>query len=135
MCGWRRREVLAAFCLALASAPVRADAARFSAAAERMRREAVAAGDQSYGAVLVKDGEIVGFGPSRVIVDRDADAHAERVAMWAAERRHGRAALAGAQLYSTSIPCANCQAWAASRGVARMFVGPQARDARAPRGR
>ena len=44
-------------------------------------------------------------------------------------------ALAGAQLYSTSIPCADCQAWAAGRGVARMFVGPQARDAGAPRGR
>ena len=135
MCGLCRRGFLAGLGLALAAAPVRAEAPRFAAEAERMRREAVAAGDQSYGAVLVRDGEIIGFGPSRVIVDRNPDAHAERVAMWEAERGLGRAALAGAQLYSTSIPCADCQAWAASRGVARMFVGPQARDAGAPRGR
>lgn len=129
-----RRDMLATPVLLLPAA-ARADAARFAAEAERMRREAVAAGDQSYGAVLVKDGEIVGFGPSRVVLDRDPDAHAERVAMWAAERRLGRAALAGAELWSTSTPCAECQAWAASRGVTRMRVGPQGRDAGAPRGR
>jgi tRNA(Arg) A34 adenosine deaminase TadA len=134
MCRLCRREFLAA-AASLLVVPARAEASRFAAEAERMRREAVAAGDQSYGAVLVKEGEIIGFGPSRVIADRNPDAHAERVAMWEAERRLGRAALAGAQLYSTSIPCADCQAFAASRGVARMVVGPQARDAGAPRGR
>ncbi|MBL8588324.1 MAG: hypothetical protein JNK46_07330 [Methylobacteriaceae bacterium] len=134
MCRLCRRELLAALGLILV-APARAEAARFAAEAERMRREAVAAGDQSYGAVLVKDGAIVGWGPSRVVVDRNPDAHAERVAMWDAERRLGRAALAGAQLYSTSTPCADCQAWAVTVGVARMHVGAEARDAGAPRRR
>ena len=34
------------------------------------------------GAVLVLDGRIAGWGPSRVVTDRNPDAHAERVAIW-----------------------------------------------------
>jgi adenylosuccinate lyase len=59
----------------------------FIAEAARMKREAEASGDQPFGAVVVKDGSIIGYGPSRVIVDRNPDAHAERVALWDAQRR------------------------------------------------
>ena len=95
----------------------------FLAEAERMRRKAVAAGDQSYGAVLVLDGEIAGYGPSRVIVDNNRDAHAERVAIWAAQSALGRKDLNGAVLYSTSRPCAVCEAAAAQANVVRMIHG------------
>ena len=50
-----------------------------------MRRLAEANGDQSFGAVVIKDGSIIGYGPSRVIADRNPDAHAERVALWDAQ--------------------------------------------------
>ena len=119
------------------AAPARARPAadlRFIAEAERMRLQAVAAGDQSYGAVLVKADAIVGWGPSRAVTQRNSNAHAERVAIWDAQARLGTKDLSGTVLYSTSIPCAACQAEAARFGVARMFWGPKGVDAGVPRG-
>ena len=69
----------------------------FIAEAARMKREAEASGDQPFGAVVVKDGSIIGYGPSRVIVDRNPDAHAERVALWDAQRRLGMNDMTGAR--------------------------------------
>ena len=68
----------------------------FIAEAARMKREAEASGDQPFGAVVVKDGSIIGYGPSRVIVDRNPDAHAERVALWDAQKRLGFNDMTGA---------------------------------------
>ena len=88
-----------------------------------MRRLAESWGDQPYGAVVVLDATIVGEGPSRVVKDRDPDAHAECVAIRDAQRRLGRASLAGAILYSTSRPCGACQLAAERAGVTRMYYG------------
>lgn len=137
----RRRTVLAAAGAALsaskaawAQAPAVAEPDRFLVAeAFRMKDEAVARGDQPYGAVLVVAGTIAGYGPSRVNSDRNPDAHAERVALWEAQRRLGRQVLEGAVVYATSPPCAACQRALASAGVGRMRVGPMAEDAGPPR--
>lgn len=106
--------------------------ARWHEAAEAMRRLAVSWGDQSYGAVVVMSDGVVGQGPSRVVRDRDPDAHAERVAIADAQRRLGRQDLGGAVLYSTSRPCALCEAAASRANVARMFHGPALQDAGPP---
>ncbi len=108
-------------------------AGHFIAEAERMRVQAVRAGDQSYGAVVVKDGAIVGWGPSRVVSDRNPNAHAERVAVWDAQARLGTKDLSGAQLYSTSRACSACEAAAAAARVGRMYWGPKGIDAGVPR--
>jgi tRNA(adenine34) deaminase len=100
----------------------------------RMKDEAVQGGDQPYGAVLVIDGQIAGYGPSRVNSTRNPDAHAERVALWEAQRRLGREILAGAVIYSTSRPCSACQRALAAANVERMRVGPAAEDAGRPSG-
>lgn len=105
----------------------------FVAEAARMRREALAAGDQPYGAIVVRGDEIVGWGPSRVVTDRNRDAHAERVALWDAQRRLGTKDVAGAVIYATSLPCTLCQAALAAANVARMRHGPDATDAGRPR--
>jgi len=89
-----------------------------------MRRRAESSGDRSYGAVVVFEGEAVGMGPSRVVIDRNPDAHAERVAIWDAQKRLGRASLAGAVLYSTSRPCALCEEAARKAQIARLYFGP-----------
>ena len=107
----------------------------FAAEAARMQSEAVAKGDQPYGAVLVRDGAIIGYGPSRVITDRNLDAHAERVALWDAQRRSGSPELAGAVIYSTSRPCPACEQALALAKVERMYVGPAATDAGRPQRR
>ncbi len=103
----------------------------YEAAAE-MRRLAESWGDQSYGAVLVVGGAIVGEGPSRVVKDHNPDAHAERVAILDAQRRLDRKNLAGSVLYSTSRPCSLCEAAAFRAGVSRMYFGPQLQDAGQP---
>ena len=91
-----------------------------------MRDEAVRAGDQAYGAVVVKDGRIVGFGPSRVVQKKDGTAHAERVRLGSD--------LTGCVLYSSSRPCSQCEAAAARARIARMYYGHDAADAGVPRG-
>jgi tRNA(Arg) A34 adenosine deaminase TadA len=104
----------------------------FVAEAERMKREAVARGDQSFGAVVVMGGKIVGYGPSRVVSERNPDAHAERVALWDAQRRLGTRDLSGAVIYSTSRPCPVCERALSGGNIERMFFGPDATDAGRP---
>jgi tRNA(adenine34) deaminase len=105
----------------------------FIEAAFRMKDEAVRAGDQAFGAVVVKDRRIIGFGPSRVILRKDWTAHAEREAMREAQARLGSVDLSGCLLYSTLRPCSNCEAAAAQARISRMFHGRDAADAGAPR--
>lgn len=133
----RRRLValgVAWLCLPrLARAERAEDAAHWIAAAEQMKRLALSWGDQPYGAVLVKDGRIIGYGPSRVVRHRDDSAHAEREAIRDALAQRDAATVRGAVLYSTSRPCLLCEAAAARAGVARMVFGTPAQDAGVPR--
>lgn len=106
---------------------------RWFDAAAAMKRLAESWGDQSYGAVLVLDGAVVGDGPSRVVLRNDPTAHAEREAIRDAQRRLGRTNLAGSVLYSTSRPCSQCERAAAEAQVARMIHGAELNDAGRPR--
>ena len=83
--------------------------------------------------MLVLDGAVVGEGPSRVVKNNDASAHAEREAIRDAQRRLGTGSLQGSTLYSTSRPCSVCEAAAAQAKVSRMVHGPGLTDAGAPR--
>lgn len=140
MCTCSRRAFCQSFAgsalALLAAAPAHALTDRdrfFVAEAARMRQQAIAAGDQPYGAVIVRNDEIIGYGPSRVILDRNPAAHAERVALWDAQRRTGTKALPGAVIYSTSIPCRVCQRALTGAGIATMRYGPMATDAGPPK--
>ena len=132
-------SVLASACLLLSRQSRASGAAdpdpRWFKEAESMRRLALSWGDQNYGAVLVLNGQLVGEGPSRVVKDRDNDAHAERVAIRDAQRRLGRKELSGAVLYSTSRPCLLCEHAAARAGIARMYFGSAMQDAGQPSAR
>ena len=134
----RRHATAACLCgaivwLPLCAQPATRPDARWYEAAEGMRRLALSWGDQPYGAVLVVDGTIVGEGPSRVVKQRDATAHAEREAIRDAQRKVGRQKIEGSVLVSTSRPCSACEDAAAEAGVARMWFGPDLSDAGAPR--
>ena len=139
MCRCTRRSAamgLLAALLGLSPRAGTADAARhrdFVAAAFRMRQEAIASGDQPYGAVVVRDDRIIGHGPSRVVVKQDPTAHAEREAIRAAQAQLRTADLSGCLLYSTSRPCPACERAAAQASIARMFHGAEATDAGQPR--
>jgi len=103
------------------------------ARAFEMRRLAQAAGDQPYGAVVVKDLIIVGESPSRVVTARNIDAHAEREAIRLAQARLGTRLLAGCVLVSSSRPCGLCEKAAHEAGIARMIYGEQLTDGGPPR--
>ncbi len=60
------------------------------------------------GAVIVRDGEVIGEGWNRSISLHDASAHAEILALRAAGRREQNYRLPGATLYATLEPCAMC---------------------------
>jgi len=105
---------------------------RWIEAAFDMRRLAESWGDQSYGAVVVMDGAIIGEGPSRVVKLGDPDAHAEREAIRDAQKRLGRPELDGGVLYSTSRPCRRCERVAAQAHIARMIHGADMHDAGRP---
>ena len=105
----------------------------FIEAAFRMRDEAVRAGDQAYGAVVVKDGRIIGFGPSRVVLKNDSDracrARSDPRGPGAArQQRPGRL-----HPVFQLAPCSSCETAAADANVARMIYGRDATDAGRPR--
>jgi tRNA(adenine34) deaminase len=60
------------------------------------------------GAVLVRDGEVLGEGWNQVISAADPTAHAECVALRAAARKLGNYRLPGSTLYVTLEPCTMC---------------------------
>lgn len=70
--------------------------------------EAEAAGEVAVGAVIERDGEILGEGNNRVIRDSDPSGHAEMVALRQACARVGNYRLPGATVYVTLEPCVMC---------------------------
>jgi tRNA(Arg) A34 adenosine deaminase TadA len=132
----RRRWLLGAAALGL-TRPARGAAppeqAPFVALAFEMRRRAIAAGDQPYGAVVVCDGRVVGEGVSAVVTRNDPRAHAEIEALRDASRRLGTVDLAGCVLYGSSRACPMCEAEAARMRIVRMYYGDEARYAGVPR--
>src|SRR6478735_8249760 len=78
------------------------------ARALELAREAERAGEVPVGAVIVKDGAIVGEGWNRPISTNDPTAHAEIVAMRAAAQNLSTYRLLDTILYVTLEPCAMC---------------------------
>jgi guanine deaminase len=68
----------------------------------------VADGGGPFGAVVVRDGELVAEGQNRVTRDLDPTAHAEVQAIRAAGRALGDFSLAGCVLYASCEPCPLC---------------------------
>ena len=76
------------------------------------------------GAVLVDaDGQVLGEGWNRNILDHDPSAHAEIVAMREAGRVSGNHRLVGTTLYVTLEPCAMCAMALVHARVARLVYG------------
>jgi tRNA(adenine34) deaminase len=71
-------------------------------------QRAAVAGEVPVGAVLVRDGEVLGEGANAPIERRDPTAHAEIVALRAAALRVGNYRLPGTTLYVTIEPCTMC---------------------------
>ena len=110
-----------------------ADRKRFMDRAFELRRLAIERGDEPYGAVVVKDGRVVGDGVSSVVTSVDPTAHAEIQAIRDAARRLRIRDLSGCELYGTSRACPMCEAGAFWARISRMFYGTEITDAGEPR--
>lgn len=82
-----------------------------------------------FGAVIVRDGRIVGEGVNTVTAANDPTAHAEVNAIRAASKALGSFSLAGCQLYSSCEPCPMCLAAAYWARIDVIYYGTSAADA------
>jgi tRNA(adenine34) deaminase len=86
-------------------------------------RLAVAAGEVPVGAVVVKDGVIIGRGHNRNLLDRDPTAHAEIVALRQAAVCLGNHRLGGCEMFVTIEPCAMCAGAMVHARISRLVYG------------
>jgi len=92
-------------------------------AALELARQAAAAGEVPVGAVVVKDGEIVGRGFNAPISRHDPSAHAEMLALRDAAQRLGNYRLVGCELFVTLEPCLMCAGAIMHARIARVVYG------------
>ncbi len=88
-----------------------------------LARLAAANQEVPVGAVVVRDGAVIGEGWNRPITDGDPTSHAEIVAIRAAARRLGNYRLAATTLYVTLEPCAMCIGAVFNARVPRVVFG------------
>jgi tRNA(adenine34) deaminase len=88
-----------------------------------LARAAASAGEVPVGAIVVKDGQIIGRGANRPLESHDPTAHAEIIAMREAAAFLGNDRLAGCDLWVTLEPCAMCAGAIAHARIARLYYG------------
>ena len=76
-----------------------------------------------FGAVIVKDGEVVGRGHNMVIANTDSTAHGEITAIRAAEKALGTHDLSGCVIYTTGEPCPMCLAACLWANLGKVYYG------------
>jgi tRNA(adenine34) deaminase len=84
---------------------------------------AEAAGEVPVGAVVVRDGQLLGEGCNGPIGAHDPTAHAEILALRAAAKQAGNYRLPGTTLYVTLEPCPMCVGAMIHARVARLVFG------------
>lgn len=88
-----------------------------------LARAAADAGEVPVGALVVRDGAIIGRGANRPIGTHDPTAHAEIGAMREAAATLGSDRLTGCDLWVTLEPCAMCAGAIAHARIARLYYG------------
>jgi tRNA(adenine34) deaminase len=97
--------------------------ARWMEQALAQARLAGEAGEVPVGAVVVKNGVVVGRGQNRNLQDRDPTAHAEMVALRQAAAHLGNHRLGGCVMFATIEPCAMCAGAMVHARLARLVYG------------
>lgn len=86
-----------------------------------LAREAAAEGEVPIGAVVVKDGVVIGEGRNAPRADHDPTAHAEIVAIRMAAAALADERLTGCELWVTLEPCAMCAGAIVHARIARLY--------------
>ncbi|MBA4850232.1 nucleoside deaminase [Emticicia sp. BO119] len=88
-------------------------------------------GQGPFGAVIVKDGEIVGQGHNNVVAYNDPTAHAEVVAIRDACKKLGVYELQGCEIYTSCEPCPMCLSAIYWAKLGKIYYGNTRNDAAA----
>ena len=95
----------------------------------RLADESVAHGGGPFGAVIVKDGEIIAGSSNSVTIDIDPTAHAEVNTIRQACRKLGTFDLSGCYIYTSCEPCPMCLGAIYWSHLSRVYYGNNRKDA------
>ena len=95
----------------------------------RLSEENIDNGGGPFGAVIVRNGEIISTGANRVVPNNDPTAHAEVMAIRNACSKLGTFQLTDCTVYSSCEPCPMCLSALYWAGVSRIFFGNTQQDA------
>ncbi|MCL2711564.1 MAG: nucleoside deaminase, partial [Planctomycetaceae bacterium] len=98
-------------------------------AVEAARKGMAAGMGGPFGAVVVRDGEVVAVAHNEVLGTNDPTAHAEIVAIRKATATLGRFDLSDCTLYSTCEPCPMCLSAIHWAGIRTLYFGADRHDA------
>ena len=102
---------------------VRSDDELFMREALSEAEQAALAGEVPVGAVVVRDGEIISRAHNLVETEKNSSAHAEMLALNAAEALLGAKWLSGCTVYVTLEPCSMCAGAMVLARVSRLVYG------------
>ncbi len=102
----------------------------FMREAIRLANESVNRGGGPFGAVIVKDGEVIAGNSNSVTIDNDPTAHAEVNTIREACRRLGTFDRSGCTIYTSCEPCPMCLGAIYWARISRIFYGNNRKDAR-----
>ena len=102
----------------------------FMREAIRLANESVERGGGPFGAVIVKDGEIVAGSSNSVTIDNDPTAHAEVNTIREACRKLRTFDLSGCTIYTSCEPCPMCLGAIYWARIGKIFYGNTRKDAR-----
>ena len=105
--------------------------AKFMEMAICLSEENIDTGGGPFGAVIVRDGEVIATGTNRVVPNSDPTAHAEVMAIRNACAKLGTFQLTGCTVYSSCEPCPMCLSALYWAGVSRICYGNTKDDAKA----
>ena len=97
----------------------------------RLAADNIENGGGPFGAVIVKDGQVIATGVNRVTANHDPTAHAEVQAIRAAGRALGTFDLSGCDLYASCEPCPMCLSAIYWAHISRLFYASSKDDAAA----
>lgn len=92
----------------------------FLSQAIELARQNIAKGGRPFGAVVVKDGEVIASGVNEVLSTNDPTAHAEMSAVRAASQALGSPRLDGCAVYASGHPCPMCMGAMRMAGIAEV---------------
>lgn len=103
----------------------------FMEMAMRLAEENIDRDGGPFGAVIVRDGEVISTGANSVTIDNDPTAHAEVMAIRAACRSLSSFKLPGCVVYSSCEPCPMCLSALYWAGVSKIFYANTREEAAA----